>query len=584
MRRTGQNIGRYHIVEQLGQGGMATVYKAYDTRLERDVAIKVIRTGAITPDMLPELLKRFEREAKSLAKMKHRDIVNIHDYGEFEGAPYLVMEYLPGGTLKARTGHTIPYQDAARLLLPIARALDYAHKRGVLHRDIKPANILITEEGEPLLSDFGIAKMLESGQETQLTGTGVGIGTPEYMAPEQWTGKAVPQTDLYALGIVFFELITGIKPFTADTPAAILLKQVNDPLPQPSLFVPDLPDEVGDVLLKTLAKKPADRYESMAGFMVALEGLAGSGENIAFESTLSGLETNLTQTLPISEASTDRREKKRKVFLQPKERKKTRRLWIGSVVGLFLVCAVITSGIIAVGKSRTGQRIVSVFNSTSSNNGIAILTETKTYKPSITETVSPTPTKNPTQIPTKNPTQTLVVKTPDASPTAPLSSYSRTEDRYAWNYLETQISGGVELEIYRLLLANKNAVDMVFPSKFDDVDVVGEIIFRVTNTTDGKITIYPSIATIVVGREQISLGGWGQTSVGDYITGEVYPGVTLIGGGWFGIKETKLEKIDRIIVGVYGPEGDGYTTIGDDYYFDISLPESGFEESPGDYK
>ena len=190
----GQDIGRYHVVEQLGQGGMAMVYKAYDTRLERDVAIKVIRTGAVSPDMLPELLKRFEREAKSLAKMKHRDIVNIYDYGEHEGAPYLVMEYLQGGTLKELTGRPIPYYDAARLLLPIARALDYAHKRGVLHRDVKPANILITEDGDPLLSDFGIAKMLESGQETQLTGTGVGIGTPEYMAPEQWTGLIIPVT------------------------------------------------------------------------------------------------------------------------------------------------------------------------------------------------------------------------------------------------------------------------------------------------------------------------------------------------------------------------------------------------------
>ena len=270
MSLIGQDIGRYHIVEQLGQGGMATVYKAYDTRLERDVAIKVIRIGAITPDMLPELLKRFEREAKSLAKMKHRDIVNIHDYGEYEGAPYLVMEYLPGGTLKEQTGRPIPYQNAAKLLLPIARALDYAHKRGVLHRDVKPANILITEDGDPLLSDFGIAKMLESGQETQLTGTGVGIGTPEYMAPEQWTGKVLLQTDVYALGIVLYELVTGRKPFTADTPAAILLKQVNDPLPRPKVFVPELPDEVEMVLFKALAKHPEDRYPVMGEFAKAL--------------------------------------------------------------------------------------------------------------------------------------------------------------------------------------------------------------------------------------------------------------------------------------------------------------------------
>jgi formylglycine-generating enzyme required for sulfatase activity/WD40 repeat protein/tRNA A-37 threonylcarbamoyl transferase component Bud32 len=269
----GQNIGRYHVVEQLGQGGMAVVYQAYDTHLERDVAIKVIRTGMVQPDMLDQMLKRFEREAKSLAKMKHRDIVNIFDYGKYEGAPYLVMEYLPGGTLKERAGKPRPYQDAAKLLLPVARALEYAHQRGVLHRDVKPANILITEEGDPLLSDFGIAKMLEDEHTIQLTGTGTGIGTPEYMPPEQWTGKAVPQTDVYALGIVFYELITGRRPYTADTPAAILIKHINDPLPRPKIFVPELPDVVEKVLFKALAKHLDDRYESMAQFAKALEQL-----------------------------------------------------------------------------------------------------------------------------------------------------------------------------------------------------------------------------------------------------------------------------------------------------------------------
>jgi formylglycine-generating enzyme required for sulfatase activity/tRNA A-37 threonylcarbamoyl transferase component Bud32 len=283
MNLIGQNIGRYHIVEQLGEGGMAIVYKAYDTNLERDVAIKVIRTDMIGPAMLGQMLKRFEREAKSLAKMKHRDIVSIYEYGDHEGSPYLVMEYLQGGTLKTLTGRPIPYQDAAKLLLPIARALDYAHKRGVLHRDVKPANILINEDGDPLLSDFGIAKMLESGQETQLTGTGVGIGTPEYMAPEQWTGKVLPQTDIYALGIVLFELITGSKPFTADTPAAILLKQANDPLPRPKDFAPDLPDEVEKVLFKALAKQPEDRYPVMGEFAKALEQLSAKSGQASVE-------------------------------------------------------------------------------------------------------------------------------------------------------------------------------------------------------------------------------------------------------------------------------------------------------------
>ena len=217
----GQDIGRYHIVEQLGQGGMATVYKAYDTRLEREVALKFIRVDLVAPAYQELMLKRFEREAKSLARLSHPNILKMHDFGEYEGAPYLVMEFLPGGTLKSRTGQPAAYQEAARLLAPMARALDYAHQDslGVIHRDIKPANILITASGQPLLSDFGVAKILDFEEGNTLTGTGVGVGTPEYMAPEQWTNNVVPQTDIYALGVVFYELVTGRKPFTADTPA-----------------------------------------------------------------------------------------------------------------------------------------------------------------------------------------------------------------------------------------------------------------------------------------------------------------------------------------------------------------------------
>ncbi len=269
----GQSLGRYHILEQLGEGGMATVYKAYDTRLERDVAVKVIRVDQFGAGMLERILKRFEREAKALAKLTHPNIVHINDYGEQDGIPYLVMDYLPGGTLKQILGKPIPWQEVTHLLIPITRALDYAHNLGIIHRDVKPSNILITQSGEPMLSDFGIAKILESEETQTLTGAGVGIGTPEYMAPEQWTGHACPQSDLYSLGVVLFEMVTGRKPYIADTPAAILLKQANDLMPRPRQFVPDLPEAVEKVLFKTLAKKPEDRYQSMGEFAKALEGL-----------------------------------------------------------------------------------------------------------------------------------------------------------------------------------------------------------------------------------------------------------------------------------------------------------------------
>ena len=270
----GLDIGRYHIVGRLGQGGMATVYKAYDTNLDREVALKFIRRDAFPEEIAQHVLKRFEREAKTLARLSHPNIVRIYDYGEYAGSPYLVMEYINGGTLKTYTGQPLGLAQAVNLLAPVARGLDYAHQHGVVHRDVKPANILITAEGIPMLSDFGVAKILEGEGGNTLTGTGVGVGTPEYMAPEQWVNQVVPQTDIYALAVVFYELITAHRPFTADTPAAVLLKQMNDPLPRPKSFVPNLPDAVEGVLYKALAKAPEARYRSMGEFAAALENLA----------------------------------------------------------------------------------------------------------------------------------------------------------------------------------------------------------------------------------------------------------------------------------------------------------------------
>lgn len=222
---------------------------------------------------LNEVLKRFEREAKALAKLSHPNIVKVYDYGEHEGSPYLVMEYLPGGTLKKILGKPVLWRDAVRLILPVVRGVAYAHQRGILHRDIKPANVLITDDGEPMLSDFGIAKLFEGEQTTALTGSGMAIGTPEYMAPEQWTGITSPQSDLYSLGIVLYELVTGRKPYVADTPAAILIKQATEPLPSPRKFTVDLPEGLELVLIKVLARESGDRYHDINAFIVALENL-----------------------------------------------------------------------------------------------------------------------------------------------------------------------------------------------------------------------------------------------------------------------------------------------------------------------
>jgi serine/threonine protein kinase len=305
----GQNLGRYQILEQLGEGGMATVYKAYDTRLDREVAIKVIRRDAFPPDQMDMLLKRFERESKSLAKLSHPNIVGVMDYGEFEGSPYLVMEYLSGGTLKERLGKPLPWRDAVQMILPIAHALEYVHDRNIINRDIKPSNVLMTDKGQPMLTDFGLVKIFggdDEVKETHLTSSGTGLGTPDYMAPEQWTGETTAQSDLYSLGVVLYEMITGYRPYTADTPAGVLLKQATEPLPLPKQYVPNLPQNVESVLLKALAKNPQDRYPDMHTYVSELQNLLAGREVLASLINTNTLREHMTGRIqkPSSEAAT----------------------------------------------------------------------------------------------------------------------------------------------------------------------------------------------------------------------------------------------------------------------------------------
>ena len=268
----GKSIGRFHITEQLGRGGMAIVYKAYDTHLEREVAIKLIRKEAFSPDALERVLKRFDREAKALARLSHTNIINIHDYGNYQGSPYLVMEYMPGGSLKDILDNPMKAREAARLLAPVAKALAHSHQEGIIHRDIKPSNILIDKNGAPKLTDFGIARILDASDEAALTGTGVGVGTPEYMTPEQGLGKEVDRrTDVYSLGVVFFEMVTGEKPYEADTPLAVVVKHIHDALPSPTSISPGLPKQIEQAIFKAMAKNPENRFQDMNTFALALD-------------------------------------------------------------------------------------------------------------------------------------------------------------------------------------------------------------------------------------------------------------------------------------------------------------------------
>ena len=223
----GVEVGPYKIVEQVGRGGMATVFKAYQPALERMVAVKVL------PEFLaedPQFRERFRREAVAIAKLRHPNILAVYDHGEFDGQPYIVTEFVEGGTFAAELGRPIGILRATEVLEPIASALDYAHRRGVLHRDVKPSNILITKDGAPVLGDFGLARMMATNE--RLTRLDTVVGTPEYMSPEQCAGTETgPASDQYALGVVAYEALTGHPPYHAETPAAVMLAQIQAPLP-----------------------------------------------------------------------------------------------------------------------------------------------------------------------------------------------------------------------------------------------------------------------------------------------------------------------------------------------------------------
>jgi serine/threonine protein kinase len=262
----GQTLGQYRLVERIGRGGMATVYKAYQPSLDRYVAVKVLPTYLAHA---PDFAARFRREARAIAKLKHPHILPVHDFGQEGELSYIVMRYVEGGTLKKILGQPLALDRVVDILAQVGDALDYAHQQGVIHRDVKPANVLLDRGRWAFLSDFGLAKMVAAS--VQLTKTGVGLGTPAYMSPEQAQGKLVgAPSDIYSLGIMLFEMLTGRVPFDADTPLAVLIKHLTAPLPLPREVNPDIPEPVERVILKAVAKDPEDRYQWVGEMVEAL--------------------------------------------------------------------------------------------------------------------------------------------------------------------------------------------------------------------------------------------------------------------------------------------------------------------------
>ena len=245
---------------------MATVFRAHDPELDRFVAVKVLPSFQAED---PTFVERFRREARAVAGLNHSNIIQVHDFGEDKGFNFIVMELVTGGTLHDRMGRKLPLTEVMGLVLPLASALDYAHQRGIIHRDIKPSNVLLDEDGRPILSDFGLARIVEGS--AGLTRPDAVMGTPEYMAPEQALGrKADQRADLYALGIIIYQMLLGRTPFKSDTPSTTLMAHIHSPVPLPTAEDPDFDPLLEATLIRALAKDPDDRYQTSADFVEAL--------------------------------------------------------------------------------------------------------------------------------------------------------------------------------------------------------------------------------------------------------------------------------------------------------------------------
>jgi serine/threonine protein kinase len=291
----GKSLGQFRVAERIGSGGMAMVFKAYQPTLDRYVAIKVLPAHYARD---PVFVKRFEREARSVAKLAHPNIVQIHDFGEQDNIIYIVMEYVDSGTLKDRLKRPLPVAEAVDFIIQAAEGLECAHRNGIVHRDVKPANMLVRKDGYLLLSDFGIAKILEGT--VNLTRVGTGIGTPQYMSPEQGTGQMVDRrSDIYSLGIVLFHCLTGRVPFAADSPLTTTLKHMNEPLPVDKMVAEGVPAPIIQVVEKMAAKQQQDRYQT-AEEVVGVLTRALAASNLSLPRGYRGGPSSFPPVVPIS--------------------------------------------------------------------------------------------------------------------------------------------------------------------------------------------------------------------------------------------------------------------------------------------
>ena len=375
-------IGRYEIKSELGRGGMATVYRAFDPSFEREVAIKVLPREMMHD---PQFRSRFEREIKMVAALEHPSIVPVYDVGDDDGQPYFVMRFMTGGSLSNWIAKgKIPLEDTARIVGKIAQGLSYAHKKGIIHRDLKPDNILFDDNDDPFISDFGIAKLTESTSGS-LTGSGV-IGTPAYMSPEQARGEKIDsRSDVYSLGVIVYQMLSGQQPYNADTPMGVVVKHITEPVPEILQVTPTLPYDVDQIIRSSMAKDKTRRYETAIDLAKALNMAAFGNEGNFTSPTNTGLRSGVYQT--------------------PTVRSSRGRTGL-AVGGIVLVVAVV--GFFLLRNQLFAPPPV-----------VPTLTSVPTVIPSATPTVTPTETPTEVSTPTLTPTLVPVTEVASVVPFAP---------------------------------------------------------------------------------------------------------------------------------------------------------------------
>lgn len=426
-----RKFGKYEVVDRLGRGGMAEVYRAYHPSLDRYVAVKVLH-NFLAEDQ--EFKTRFEKEAQNIARLKHPHIVQVYDFehDDEKGEYYMVMELISGVTLKDRLfdvyqrGESIPLKEALRITRESAQALSYAHKGGMIHRDVKPANLMLdeTENDRVVLTDFGIAKILTG---SQFTMTGGLIGTPAYMSPEQGVGESGDErSDLYALGVILYQMVTGDLPYDADTPLALILKHVNEAIPSACVVNPDLPTQVDDVIEGLMAKDIESRYQTAGEVIVAIEQLEAGLESGVFAPSASlppkiddtilgrGDTMNLgdhptVQLEDFNDSTVQLRESiEAKLHARETENRNKQSSWLVWLMGIIIGIIILGGGYVIGASNGVFPAVAFLASETPTITPMPTSTDTPTLTPTETPSETPIPTDTDTPTETDSPTPTGV--------------------------------------------------------------------------------------------------------------------------------------------------------------------------------